>query len=150
LAGPELSQRALELFEEALAEPEDTRADWLTRATANDPALRAKVESLIAADRRGDSLMPTGGALGAAPIAPPERVGHYKIVRSLGSGGMGETFLAARDDGLFDHEVAIKFMRPSRMAATARALFDRERRALADTSRNCSMAAWPKTTRLIL
>jgi len=134
LAGPELSQRALELFEEALAEPEETRADWLTRATANDPALRAKVESLIAADQRGDSLMPTGGALAAAPIAPPERVGHYRIVRSLGSGGMGETFLAARDDGLFDHEVAIKFMRPSRMAATARALFDRERRALAKLS----------------
>ncbi len=134
MAGPELSQRALELFEEALAEPEETRADWLTRATANDPALRAKVESLIAADQRGDSLMPTGGALAAAPIAPPERVGHYRIVRSLGSGGMGETFLAARDDGLFDHEVAIKFMRPSRMAATARALFDRERRALAKLS----------------
>lgn len=134
MAGPELSQRALELFEEALAEPEETRADWLTRATANDPALRAKVESLIAADQRGDSLMPTGGALVAAPIAPPERVGHYRIVRSLGSGGMGETFLAARDDGLFDHEVAIKFMRPSRMAATARALFDRERRALAKLS----------------
>lgn len=134
VAGPGLSQRALELFEEALAEPEETRADWLTRATANDPALRAKVESLIAADQRGDSLMPTGGALAAAPIAPPERVGHYRIVRSLGSGGMGETFLAARDDGLFDHEVAIKFMRPSRMAATARALFDRERRALAKLS----------------
>ena len=134
MAGPELSQRALELFEEALAEPEETRADWLTRATANDPALRAKVESLIAADQRGDSFMPTGGALAAAPIAPPERVGHYRIVRSLGSGGMGETFLAARDDGLFDHEVAIKFMRPSRMAATARALFDRERRALAKLS----------------
>jgi serine/threonine-protein kinase len=134
LAGPELSQRALELFEEALAEPEETRADWLTRATANDPALRAKVESLIAADQRGDSLLPTGGALAAAPIAPPERVGHYRIVHSLGSGGMGETFLAARDDGLFDHEVAIKFMRPSRMAATARALFDRERRALAKLS----------------
>lgn len=134
MAGPELSQRALDLFEEALAEPEETRADWLARATANDPALRAKVESLIAADQRGDSLMPTGGALAAAPIAPPERVGHYRIVRSLGSGGMGETFLAARDDGLFDHEVAIKFMRPSRMAATARTLFDRERRALAKLS----------------
>ncbi len=134
MAGPELSQRALDLFEEALAEPEETRADWLTRATANDPALRAKVESLIDADRRGDGLLPTGGAMAPAPIAAPERVGHYKIVRSLGGGGMGETFLAARDDGLFEHEVAIKFMRPSRLAETARALFDRERRALAKLS----------------
>ena len=134
MAGPELSQRALDLFEEALAEPEETRADWLTRATANDPALRAKVESLIDADKRGDSLLPTGGAMAAAPIAAPERVGHYRIVRSLGGGGMGETFLAARDDGLFEHEVAIKFMRPSRLAETARALFDRERRALAKLS----------------
>lgn len=134
MAGPELSQRALDLFEEALAEPEETRADWLTRATANDPALRAKVEGLIDADRRGDGLLPTGGALAAAPIAAPERVGHYRIMHSLGGGGMGETFLAARDDGLFEHEVAIKFMRPSRLAETARALFDRERRALAKLS----------------
>jgi serine/threonine-protein kinase len=134
LAGPELSQRALDLFEEALGEPEDTRADWLNRATADDPALRAKVESLIAADRRGDSLMPTGGAMPGALGAPPERVGHYKILRSLGDGGMGDTFLASRDDGLFEHEVAIKFMRQSRMADMARALFDRERRALARLS----------------
>ncbi len=134
MAGQELSQVALDVFEQALGEPDDTRADWLARATAHDPALRAKVEALIEADKRGDALMPTGGALAAAPIAPPERIGPYAIVRSLGGGGMGETFLAARDDGLFEHEVAIKFMRPSKMAATARALFDRERRALARLS----------------
>ena len=59
---------------------------------------------------------------------------RFTIVRQLGGGGMGETFLAQRDDGLFEHEVAIKFVRPSRMAETARALFDRERRALAKLS----------------
>lgn len=134
MAGPELSHQALKVFEQALEEPEDTRADWLTRATAHDPALREKVERLMEADKRGDTLMPTGGAMSAVPIAAPERVGHYRIMRSLGGGGMGETFLAARDDGLFEHEVAIKFMRPSRLAGAARALFDRERRALAKLS----------------
>lgn len=134
LTEPELSQRALKLFEAALDEPEDTRADWVARATAGDEALKAKVESLIAADRRASQMLPTGGLMPDAGPAPPERVGRYKIVRNLGGGGMGETFLAQRDDGLFEHEVAIKFVRPSRMAETARALFDRERRALAKLS----------------
>ena len=134
MAGRELSQQALDVFEQALGEPEQTRADWLERATAHDPALRAKVQSLIEADKQGAALMPTGGALAALPLPAPERIGPYAIVSSLGGGGMGETFLAARDDGLFEHEVAIKFMRPSQMGAMARALFDRERQALARLS----------------
>ena len=35
-------------------------------------------------------------------------LGAYTITKSLGRGGMGEVFLASRDDGLFDQEVAIK------------------------------------------
>lgn len=40
-----------------------------------------------------------------------ERVGPYRIVRELGSGGMGTVFLAVRDDGQFEQRVALKVIR---------------------------------------
>jgi serine/threonine-protein kinase len=40
-----------------------------------------------------------------------ERVGPFRIVRELGRGGMGTVFLAERDDGQFEHRVALKVIR---------------------------------------
>src|ERR1700716_3431277 len=37
-----------------------------------------------------------------------DRIGHYRGLRTLGSGGMGEVFLAERADAEFEHQVAIK------------------------------------------
>lgn len=123
------------MFEAALARPETERAAWIEAACAADAGLRVAVERLVRADLDATGLMPTGGAVEAGLGAPPpDHVGRYKIIRTLGAGGMGETFLAARDDGLFEHEVAIKLMRPSAMPSAARALFDRERRTLAKLS----------------
>ncbi|MDC8015733.1 hypothetical protein [Tahibacter soli] len=36
------------------------------------------------------------------------------LVRPLGTGGMGEVWLAERDDGKVEQRVAIKFLRVSR------------------------------------
>ena len=43
-----------------------------------------------------------------------ERVGAFVLVRPLGTGGMGEVWLAERDDGKVEQRVAIKFLRVSR------------------------------------
>lgn len=40
-----------------------------------------------------------------------ERIGPYRIIRSLGQGGMGEVFLAERADEQFAQRVAIKLVR---------------------------------------
>lgn len=45
-----------------------------------------------------------------AMIALPESVGGYRVVRSLGKGGMGIVYLA--DDPLGRRQVAVKVMRP--------------------------------------
>ena len=37
-----------------------------------------------------------------------EKLGVFRIVRSIGEGGMGEVFEGARDDGQFEQRVAIK------------------------------------------
>ena len=49
-----------------------------------------------------------------------QRIGPYRIVRSLGQGGMGEVFLAERADDQFQQQVAIKLVQ-ARAAVAPRA-----------------------------
>ncbi len=64
------------------------------------------------------SLARVAGALDAnaatsapLPAAPPERIGAWRVVRLLGTGGMGEVWLGERDDGTVEQRVAIKRVR---------------------------------------
>ena len=129
-----LTRRAFAIFEDALdIEDEAERDSWLMSACGADDLLLREIRKLLRADAAAECAMPTGG-LRPSASPPPKRIGHYRIVDMLGQGGMGEVFIGARDDGLFDHVVAIKRIRPSLLPETARALFDRERRALATLS----------------
>ncbi|AVP96959.1 hypothetical protein C7S18_07000 [Ahniella affigens] len=56
-----------------------------------------------------------------------KQIGPWQIERVLGMGGMGRVFLARRHDGLFDGQVAIKFLNEQ----SAGNLFAKERAALA-------------------
>ena len=66
----------------------------------------------------------------SAPLGDPERVGAYPIPRRLGEGGMGVVYLAARDDGAYQHEVAVKVLKGGSQAAALARRFRRERQAL--------------------
>ena len=50
-----------------------------------------------------------------APCSTPElsgqRIGSWRVVRELGSGGMGTVLLAERDEGGFTQQAAIKLIR---------------------------------------
>lgn len=127
------ARRALSIFEDALDAEDADRETVITAACAGDAALLAEVRRLLKADALAERAMPTGG-LQPRDTPMPTRIGHYRIVERLGQGGMGDVFVGARDDGLFEHAVAIKRVRPTLFAETARALFERERRALAALS----------------
>ena len=126
-------RRALSIFEDALEAEDNAREALIISACAGDETLLAEVRRLLKADAMAERAMPTGG-LQPRETPIPARIGHYRIVERLGQGGMGDVFVGARDDGLFEHAVAIKRVRPTLFAETARALFERERRALATLS----------------
>src|SRR3954465_11280822 len=60
----------------------------------------------------------------------PSVVAHYRIIRPIGAGGMGEVFLA--EDGKLGRQVALKVLAPSVTGdAERRERFEREARAVA-------------------
>lgn len=46
-----------------------------------------------------------------AEAQPEEQVGPYRLVRLIGRGGMGSVYLAERNDGAYEQQVAIKIIR---------------------------------------
>ena len=87
------------------------RAAFLDRACAQHPAIRERVERLLAAhDRAGGFLeLPATDALaiaGAATdqpgatqtlLAPGTRIGPYKMLQKIGEGGMGVVYMAEQE-----------------------------------------------------
>jgi serine/threonine protein kinase/tetratricopeptide (TPR) repeat protein len=64
-----------------------------------------------------------------ADVTVPEQIGHYRVVRKIGEGGMGVVF-AAHDQRL-DRRVALKVIRDAPEDESARTRFWREARAAA-------------------
>jgi serine/threonine-protein kinase len=60
-----------------------------------------------------------------------DRIGPYRILRTLGVGGMGEVFLAERADAQFEQRVAIKFVHGGAVAQGMLSRFKMERQILA-------------------
>jgi tetratricopeptide (TPR) repeat protein len=99
-----------ELLAAARPLSEDARAALF--ATVSNPAVHDEVRSLLAADTgAGSAVMAAaigGAAAAAAELAPGSVIAHFKIVRLLGHGGMGEVYLA--EDLALGRRVALKLL----------------------------------------
>jgi len=51
-------------------------------------------------------------SLDIKPIVAKMKIGAYELIKPLGEGGQGEVWLANRIGGDFQHQVAIKFLKP--------------------------------------
>jgi serine/threonine-protein kinase len=65
------------------------------------------------------------------PIMTAERIGPYRVLRTLGTGGMGEVYLAERADAEFDQQVAIKVVHGSALSRGVQSRLKIERQILA-------------------
>jgi eukaryotic-like serine/threonine-protein kinase len=114
---PERWQQVDELLEAALECPTTERASFLDRACAGDEELRRELESLLVSDGQAQAFIESVPARMAADLfnnqsklGAGERIAHYEILGQLGSGGMGEVYLAK--DTKLDRNVAIKLLPP--------------------------------------
>ena len=136
LMTPVRLQQIEELFHSALALEAGRRADFLARVCDGDEALREEVESLLKSHSLAESFIEHPAADVAAELLAAGRVrleagrlvGHYKIGRLLGEGGMGEVYLA--EDVRLGRPVALKLL-PAPFIAEAERVrrFENEARA---------------------
>ena len=115
------------LFARALEVPPHERDAFLDRGCAGDRSLLDAVVRLLAADERARTFLELPAPLAAGadagadagaelPSPPGTHLGPYRIDRLLGHGGMGAVYLATRDDGQFERQVALKLLRAGRGA----------------------------------
>src|SRR5690349_11167691 len=130
-------ERIETLFHAAVGLGPSERRAMLARE-AEDPALVAEVERLLAAhDRAGNFIQTPAIALTAVPVNAEElaaegrRIGAYRIVREIGRGGMGAVYLAERADEVFRQQVAIKLIKRGMDTDLVLSRFRAERQILA-------------------
>jgi serine/threonine-protein kinase len=121
-----LDARALGLLESALDLPVAERVAHVRAAAAGDAALAEAALALLEAHAA------SGGRFEPDPQRRmPTRIGGWRIIRSLGAGGMGEVFEAQREAPGFVQRAAIKRLAVGLGDAAAIERFEAERRFLA-------------------
>lgn len=98
----------------------------------DDPAFVRKLRELLALEAERDDFLSKPLTESLPPgIQAGDIVGPYTLIRHLGDGGMGQVWLAQRRDGLFEHRVALKLLKPGFASRALLSRFARERRILA-------------------
>ena len=113
---PERWRQTNNLLQEALDRSPAEREALLDKVCSDDPNLRKEVESLLSFHERAGVFLETpaletAGGLLADDLAGSlagQLIGSYKIETLIGTGGMGEVYLA--EDTRLDRKVAIKFL----------------------------------------
>ncbi len=125
-----------EILDRTLEQPASERAGFLAKACAGDEPLRREVESLLEQEDATRPwcegpilpLLARDGTFGG--FQEGQRIGPYRVVDTLGEGGMGAVALAVRQDD-FEKQVALKVVKPGRLSEEMTRRFENERQILA-------------------
>lgn len=113
-------------FDIAIAMDADKRPDFLAKRCT--PEISEEVQKLL--DAEAEKEQPA--AKPSQAENKPQRIGRYRVLSLIGQGGMAKVYLAERDDGQFQRQVALKVIRPAAFESTAKDRFLQERQILAD------------------
>jgi hypothetical protein len=142
---PERWQEIERLYDAALELASGERAAFLEKACVGDEALRREVDALLASRSGIDRFMEKPAMEVAAKALAQDQeqvplagmigrsVAHYRIVRQIGSGGMGVIYEA--EDVKLKRTVALKFL-PEAVSKDRRALERFQREAIAASALN--------------
>ncbi len=141
-SAPERNVDLLRRFDELSELAPEERARRLATLELEDPGLAHDLRSMFGADSDPDGPLESGvetlvEALVAdegKPLSPGQRIGPFLLERPLGRGGMGEVWLAAREEGGFRQTVALKRLKRGMDSDEILRRFVQERRILADLS----------------
>jgi serine/threonine protein kinase len=104
------------IFDDALGHKPEERPRFVRKACGGDKSLFHEVESLLSSLDGAESFMETPAVAMVADVIDAEtkkletgkRFGHYEILRQIGTGGMGDVYLAK--DTTLDRNVAVKIL----------------------------------------
>jgi serine/threonine protein kinase len=135
---------ALGLFAQWLELGATERVALLERIDADDPTLHERLLALIRADRAADdaAFLADNAMMDVAAAHVPDRetdasgqrIGAWILERLLGTGGMGQVWLARRNDGQHQGTAAIKMLRVAIADTRANERFAQEGHILARLS----------------
>jgi eukaryotic-like serine/threonine-protein kinase len=134
---PARFQTIEKIFLAALEQEPDQVSAFVDTACEGDAVLRREVEALLASDQRAGRFIETSSVGLTTKVIQNQQadslvgrtIGHYKISESIGTGGMGEVYLAT--DITAGRKAALKLL-PLRFTGDAERLkrFQREARAV--------------------